>query len=235
MNKIPSIHFSKKLYLIASLKNIWYLFLNFFQLEVDLEILFCFFRTFRPFIYDKIIHCIIPRALSLYKQVVTTPRARFTADATWQMLRDVSKALICYADSRVSLTIIDCRTKVWSVLRLNHRRTSCTADPEDSRTQACNRLSTSRHGRQSARYLPQVEYEGAAGIMRAEYSTPDESFFLLAIDTTRELTFEKTCTQSYLNERQLKLAGIRSWNYSVFARLFRLHRQKLTRRWATIL
>lgn len=63
--------------------------------------------------------------------------------------------------------------------------------------------------------------------MQAEYSTPDESFFLLPIDTTRvrELTFEKTCTQSYLNERQLKLTGIRSRNYSVFARLFRLRWQ----------
>lgn len=47
--------------------------------------------------------------------------------------------------------------------------------------------------------------------MQAEYSAPDELFFLLAIDTTqvRELTFEKTCTQSYLNKRQLKLARIR--------------------------
>lgn len=35
-----------------------------------------------------------------------TPRARFTADATRQMLRDVSKALMRYTDSRVvSLTI----------------------------------------------------------------------------------------------------------------------------------
>lgn len=44
--------------------------------------------------------------------------------------------------------------------------------------------------------------------MQAEYSTPDESLFLLAINTTRVrgLTFEKTCSQSYLNERQLKLA-----------------------------
>lgn len=52
--------------------------------------------------------------------------------------------------------------------------------------------------------------------MQAEYSAPDESFFLLAIDTTRvrELTFEKTCTQSYLNERQLMLARIRFWDYS---------------------
>lgn len=91
----------------------------------------------------------------------------------------------------------------------------------------CNRLSTSRRGRQSARYLRRIEYEEAAGIMQAEYSAPDESFFLLAIDATRvrELTFEKTCTQSYLNERQLMLARIRLWDYSVFARLFRLHRR----------
>lgn len=33
------------------------------------------------------------------------------------------------------LTIIDCRMKVQSVLRLNHGRTSFTADPEDGRTQ----------------------------------------------------------------------------------------------------
>ena len=36
----------------------------------------------------------------------------------------------------VSLTIIDCRTKVQGVLRLNRRRTSSTADPEDGRIQA---------------------------------------------------------------------------------------------------
>lgn len=37
-------------------------------------------------------------------------------------------------------------------------------------TFACNRLSTSRHGRQSARYSPQVEYEEAVGIMQVQYS-----------------------------------------------------------------
>jgi len=69
----------------------------------------------------------------------------------------------------VSLTIIDCRTKVQGVLRLNRRRTSSTADPEDGRTQAfsCNRLSTSqRRSHQSTRYLRRVEYEEAAGIIR---------------------------------------------------------------------
>jgi len=72
------------------------------------------------------------------------------------------------ANSRVvSLTIIDCRTKVQGVLRLNRRRTSSTADPEDGRTQAfsCNRLSTSQRSRQSTRYLRRVEYEEAAGII----------------------------------------------------------------------
>lgn len=79
----------------------------------------------------------ISTILSLYKRVMT-PGARFTVDATRQTPRDISKALLMrYADSRVaSLTIIGWRTKVQSVLRLNRRRTSSMADPEDDRTQA---------------------------------------------------------------------------------------------------